>query len=176
MEFARRELDLTLAAIRPMEEQGQLSVKVSREERGLNHAKLPRPAGQIVRLNEEQQTAVDRFCEDYETGKRETYLIHGVTGSGKTEVYMELMARVLRDGKQVILLIPEISLTYQTVMRFYRRFGDQIAILNSRLSAGERYDQWERAARGEVSVMIGTAVGAVCPIFQSGTDSDRRGT
>lgn len=57
---------------------------------------------------------------------------------------MELMARVLRDGKQVILLIPEISLTYQTVMRFYRRFGDQIAILNSRLSAGERYDQWER--------------------------------
>ena len=97
MEFARRELDLTLAAIRPMEEQGQLSVKVSCEKRGLNHAKLPRPAGQTVRLNEEQQTAVDRFCEDYETGKRETYLIHGVTGSGKTEVYMELMARVLRD-------------------------------------------------------------------------------
>ena len=93
MEFARRELDLTLAAIRPMEEQGQLSVKVSREERGLNHAKLPRPAGQTVHLNEEQQAAVDRFCEDYETGKRETYLIHGVTGSGKTEVYMELMAR-----------------------------------------------------------------------------------
>ncbi|MFR3284020.1 MAG: hypothetical protein ACLTR6_06495 [Clostridium fessum] len=89
---------------------------------------------------------------------------------------MELMARVLRDGKQVILLIPEISLTYQTVMRFYRRFGDQIAILNSRLSAGERYDQWERAARGEVSRDDRTAVGAVCPIFQSGTDSDRRGT
>ena len=106
-----------------MEEQGQLSVKVSREERGLNHAKLPRPAGQTVHLNEEQQAAVDRFCEDYETGKRETYLIHGVTGSGKTEVYMELMARVLRDGKQVILLIPEISLTYQTVMRFYRRLA-----------------------------------------------------
>ena len=168
MEFARRELGLTLAAIRPMEERGQLSVKVSREERGLNHAKLPRPAGQTVRLNEEQQAAVDRFCEDYETGKRETYLIHGVTGSGKTEVYMELMARVLRDGKQVILLIPEISLTYQTVMRFYRRFGDQIAILNSRLSAGERYDQWERAARGEVSVMIGPRSALFAPFSNLG--------
>lgn len=151
-----------------MEERGQLSVKVSREERGLNHAKLPRPAGQTVRLNEEQQAAVDRFCEDYETGKRETYLIHGVTGSGKTEVYMELMARVLRDGKQVILLIPEISLTYQTVMRFYRRFGDQIAILNSRLSAGERYDQWERAARGEVSVMIGPRSALFAPFSNLG--------
>ena len=168
MEFARRELDLTLATIRPMEERGQLSVKVSREERGLNHVKLPRPAGQTVRLNEEQQAAVDRFCEDYETGKRETYLIHGVTGSGKTEVYMELMARVLRDGKQVILLIPEISLTYQTVMRFYRRFGDQIAILNSRLSAGERYDQWERAARGEVSVMIGPRSALFAPFSNLG--------
>ena len=168
MEFARRELGLTLAAIRPMEERGQLSVKVSREERGLNHAKLPRPAGQTVRLNEEQQAAVDRFCEDYETGKRETYLIHGVTGSGKTEVYMELMARVLRDRKQVILLIPEISLTYQTVMRFYRRFGDQIAILNSRLSAGERYDQWERAARGEVSVMIGPRSALFAPFSNLG--------
>ena len=168
MEFARRELGLTLAAIRPMEERGQLSVKVSREERGLNHAKLPRPAGQTVRLNEEQQAAVDRVCEDYETGKRETYLIHGVTGSGKTEVYMELMARVLRDGKQVILLIPEISLTYQTVMRFYRRFGDQIAILNSRLSAGERYDQWERAARSEVSVMIGPRSALFAPFSNLG--------
>ena len=168
MEFARRELDLTLAAIRPMEEQGQISVKVSREERGLNHAKLPRPAGQTVCLNEEQQAAVDRFCEDYETGKRETYLIHGITGSGKTEVYMELMAHVLRDGKQVILLIPEISLTYQTVMRFYHRFGDRVSIMNSKLSPGERSDQFERAKNGDVDIMIGPRSALFTPFSKLG--------
>ena len=82
-------------------------------------------------------------------------LIRGVTGSGKTLVYMELMERVLKEGKQVIVLIPEIALTFQTVMRFYRCFGDRVSIMNSRLSAGERYDQLMRAKSGEVDVMIG---------------------
>ena len=81
--------------------------------------------------------------------------MHGVTGSGKTEVYMEMIDKVLREGKQVIMLIPEISLTYQTVLRFYKRFGNRISILNSRLSAGERYDQYIRAKKGEVDIIIG---------------------
>lgn len=76
-------------------------------------------------------------------------LIHGVTGSGKTQVYMELMEEVIRQGKQVILLIPEIALTYQTVQRFYRRFGAGISVLHSRLSPGERSDQFERAKKGD---------------------------
>lgn len=168
MEFARRELALTQATISSMEKQNQLSVESTHEERGLNYSTMPLPVGKSVHLNAEQQYAVDRFCNDYTAGKRETYLIHGITGSGKTEVYMEIMSRVLQDGKQVILLIPEISLTYQTVMRFYKRFGDQIAILNSKLSAGERYDQWERAARGEVSVMVGPRSALFAPFSNLG--------
>ncbi len=108
-----------------------------------------------IHLNSDQQAIVDCFSKEYEEGIRKTYLLHGVTGSGKTEVYMEMIDKVLREGKQVIMLIPEISLTYQTVLRFYKRFGNRISILNSRLSAGERYDQYVRAKKGEVDIIIG---------------------
>ena len=79
---------------------------------------------------------IESFRKDYAEGIRRTYLIHGVTGSGKTEVYMEMIRQVVDEGKQAIVLIPEIALTYQTVMRFYRRFGDRVSIMNSRLSRG----------------------------------------
>ncbi len=95
------------------------------------------------------------MIRDYDSGLRNTYLLYGITGSGKTEVYMELIDHVLREGRQAIVLIPEISLTYQTVMRFFRRFGNRVGIMNSRLSAGERYEQSERAANGEIDIMIG---------------------
>lgn len=119
-------------------------------------------------LNEEQARAAGRFTADYDAGVRTAYLLHGITGSGKTEVYMECMEHVLARGRQVILLIPEISLTYQTVMRFYRRFGDKIAILNSRLSDGERFDQWKRAEEGRVSVMIGPRSALFAPFERLG--------
>ena len=90
---------------------------------------------------EEQQHAIDTFREDYLKGIRKTYLIYGVTGSGKTEVYMEMIASVIKEGKQAIVLIPEIALTYQTVMRFIKRFGERISIMNSKMSSGERYDR-----------------------------------
>ncbi|MDD5936491.1 MAG: DEAD/DEAH box helicase family protein, partial [Clostridiales bacterium] len=106
-------------------------------------------------LNSDQQAIVDGITKDYEEGLRKTYLIHGVTGSGKTEVYMELIDYVIQQGKQAILLIPEIALTYQTVMRFRKRFLDRVSILNSKMSAGERYDQIERAKKGEIDIMIG---------------------
>ena len=108
-----------------------------------------------VALNQEQQAIAEDFKEQYDRGERRPCLIHGITGSGKTEVYMELIDHVLRHGRQVIVLIPEISLTYQTVMRFYRRFGEKICVMHSKLAAGERYDQFERARRGETQVMIG---------------------
>lgn len=110
-----------------------------------------------VLLNGQQQLVVDAITArmDSEHPPFKPCLLHGITGSGKTEVYMELIARVLAKGRQAIVLIPEIALTYQTVMRFYRRFGDQVATIHSRLSAGERFDQFERARQGKASVMIG---------------------
>ena len=106
-------------------------------------------------LSDSQQKIVDDIWEDYEKGIRKTYLIHGITGSGKTEVYMAMIERVVAQGKAVIMLIPEIALTFQTVMRFQRRFGDRVSILNSTLSAGEKYDQCERAKKGEIDIIIG---------------------
>ena len=152
-EMAESQLQITPSTLKPLIDKGQIEI-LTREIYRTPFKELSH-TGHAAILNEEQKTAADRFIRDYEEGHRDTYLLHGITGSGKTEVYMELMEYVLKRGQQVILLIPEIALTYQTVMRFYKRFGDQIAIINSRLSAGERYDQWERAAKGEVSVMIG---------------------
>lgn len=108
-----------------------------------------------VVLTMEQQNAVDEVKRDYYDGVRATYLLHGITGSGKTEVYMEIISSVIEQGKQVILLIPEIALTYQTVMRFYQRFGERVSIMNSKMSQGERYDQRQRAERGEIDIIIG---------------------
>lgn len=119
-------------------------------------------------LNEDQQIIVDGITKDYEAGERKTYLIHGVTGSGKTEVYMELIDRVVLKGKQAILLIPEIALTYQTVNRFRKRFLNRVSILNSKMSAGERYDQIERARRGEIDIMIGPRSALFTPFTNLG--------
>lgn len=106
-------------------------------------------------FTEEQSIAIETFWQDYGEGRYGTYLLHGVTGSGKTEVYIEMIRRVVEGGRQAVVLIPEIALTFQTVMRFYRCFGERVSIMHSRLSAGERYDQMMRAKEGEIDVMIG---------------------
>lgn len=121
-----------------------------------------------VALNEEQLGAVESVMKDYRRGVFGTYLLKGVTGSGKTEVYMELIARVTKERRQAIVLIPEIALTYQTVIRFYRRFGDRVSIMNSRLSQGERYDQFERAKNGEIDIMIGPRSALFTPFDRLG--------
>ena len=106
-------------------------------------------------LSEEQQTIVTEVLADFDAGRRQTYLIHGITGSGKTEVYMQLIEEMIARGRQAIVLIPEIALTYQTLLRFYQRFGDRVSVMNSTLSPGEKYDQCERAKAGEIDVIIG---------------------
>ena len=122
----------------------------------------------IVRLNGQQQRIVEEFCRDYDEGRRRPYLIHGITGSGKTEVYMEMISHVLAGNRQVIVLIPEIALTYQTVMRFFARFGEKISVMHSRLSAGERCDQFERAKKGETEIMIGARSALFTPFARLG--------
>lgn len=146
-------LGITMAMLKPLEEKGILQVRSEKKSRDPIRD-YGRESGSVT-LNPEQLAAAREVIRDYDAGIRNTYLLYGITGSGKTEVYMELISHVLKEGKQVIVLIPEISLTYQTVMRFYKRFGNRVSILNSRMSAGERYDQLERAMRREVDIMIG---------------------
>ncbi|MDY3818498.1 MAG: primosomal protein N' [Lachnospiraceae bacterium] len=152
-EILTKKLHVTAAVLRAMSEQGILRIE-SEDQLRNPVAHLQKKEYDIV-LNENQQQIVDAIDSDFQKGKRDVYLIQGVTGSGKTEVYMELIARALEQGKQAIVLIPEIALTFQTVMRFHNRFGDRVSILHSRLSQGERYDQFLRAQNGELDVMIG---------------------
>ena len=152
-ELVTKKLNITLPVIRALEEQGVLAIESEQVFR--NPVKQTREQAQPVIYTPEQKFVIESFRKDYAEEIRRTYLIHGVTGSGKTEVYMEMIRQVVEEGKQAIVLIPEIALTYQTVMRFYRRFGDRVSIMNSRLSAGERYDQMMRARAGKVDVMIG---------------------
>jgi primosomal protein N' (replication factor Y) len=95
-------------------------------------------------------------------------LIHGVTGSGKTEVYISIIREICARGRQAIMLIPEISLTFQTLMRFYSHFGDRVSVVNSSLSEAERADQWERARRGEIDVIIGPRSALFTPFANPG--------
>lgn len=165
-EVAENQLRMTASSIKPLVDKKYMEV-VSREVYR-NPVRTMEHLGKTTHLNEEQAAAADIFITDYAKGIRKTYLLYGITGSGKTEVYMELMEQVIAEGKQVILLIPEIALTYQTVMRFYKRFGEQISIINSRLSAGERYDQWERAIKGEICIMIGPRSALFTPFKNPG--------
>lgn len=143
-------------------------IEILTEHNYRNPIKQIKQASETVFLNDEQQEIVDKVTADYKNKIRKTYLIHGITGSGKTEVYMSIIEMVLAEGKQVIMLIPEIALTFQTVMRFYRRFGDRISVLHSRLSQGERYDQYLRAKRGEVDIIIGPRSALFTPFPQLG--------
>lgn len=109
----------------------------------------------VTSLNQEQRIVCDGIIKDYDNNDMTPCLIKGVTGSGKTEVYMEIIQHVLSKGREVIVLIPEISLTYQTIMRFYAKFGNVVSVINSRLSKGEKYDRFELAAQGSIKIMVG---------------------
>lgn len=119
-------------------------------------------------LSASQQHIVDTVLAEYDAGHCRPQLIHGITGSGKTEVYLALIAGMIKRGKQAIVLIPEIALTYQTLLRFYKRFGDRVSVMNSALSAGEKQDQCERAKKGEIDVIIGPRSALFVPFQRLG--------
>ena len=116
-----------------------------------------------ITLTETQASVVERI-----TTEKNIFLLHGVTGSGKTEVYMHCMQKVLDEGKTGIMLVPEISLTPQVLMNFRSRFGDNVAILHSGLSAGERFDEWERILLGEAQIVIGARSAIFAPLKNIG--------
>lgn len=165
-EVVTNQLNISASTLRSMEQAG--IIKITSERIYRNPVKQSLQEINNLILNEEQRHIVNSIMEDYFCGIRKTYLIHGITGSGKTEVYMETISEIIKEGKQVIMLIPEIALTYQTVKRFYQRFGDRISILNSRMSQGERYDQYIRAKNGEIDVMIGPRSALFTPFHNLG--------
>ena len=166
-ETAAGQLKIAPAAIKTMAEKGLIQIDSQSNYRNPVHVTGPKDEPPME-LNPQQRQIADDFIRDYDGGIRKICLIQGITGSGKTEVYMELIRHVVAGNKQVIVLIPEIALTYQTVMRFYRQFGDRISVINSRLSAGERYDQFERAKNGEIDIMIGPRSALFTPFDRLG--------
>ncbi|SNX73535.1 replication restart DNA helicase PriA [Bacillus oleivorans] len=119
-------------------------------------------------LTDEQQAAIAPILQAVEENKFETFLLYGVTGSGKTEVYLQTIQEVLKQGKEAIVLVPEISLTPQIVARFKGRFGDQVAVLHSGLSIGEKYDEWRKIHRKEVKVAVGARSAIFAPFDNLG--------
>ena len=117
-----------------------------------------------VVLNDEQKNV----CEDFLRSEDDVYLLHGVTGSGKTEVYMQLIEKQLAVKKTALMLVPEISLTPQVLANFKARFGNQVAIIHSGLSAGERFDEWKRIFFGEAKVVVGARSAIFCPLENLG--------
>ncbi len=124
-------------------------------------------AGPIA-LNDEQQAAFEGILELSRSGTASCSLLFGVTGSGKTEVYIRLLQEIVADGKTGMILVPEIALTPQMMERFSVYFGDQVAMLHSSLRLSERYDQWKRIQRGEVQVVLGTRSAVFAPLKNLG--------
>lgn len=119
-------------------------------------------------LNGEQQQAFDSLLKTYKSGKAACSLLYGVTGSGKTQVYMNLINQVVADGKQVLVMVPEISLTPQMMSLFLNQYGSRVAVLHSALSMGERMDEWKRIKRGDAQIVVGTRSAVFAPCSRLG--------
>lgn len=151
--FIIKELKVPGTVLEGLKQKGIIGIESSRQYR--NPASRVSWENDSHILNSEQEYIKNGILSDFNNGIRKTYLIHGITGSGKTEVYMSIIDAVIAQGRQVIMLIPEIALTLQTVNRFYSRFKEKVSVIHSRLSAGERYDQFIRAKEGSIDIMIG---------------------
>jgi len=151
---AAKELGTTSAVVKKFQEQGIIRIEYDEIMRtSLNTGDIS--GERRMPLTDEQEAAVKQIQREWKKPSPKPVLIEGVTGSGKTQVYIKLIEQTLSQGKEAIVLIPEIALTYQNVERFCARFGTRVTVVNSRMTPSERADQMERARRGEVSIMIG---------------------
>ncbi len=165
-ELITNKLNVSAATLKSLSDQGIIRIEEEEYYRKPVAGDSSRYGAKV--LSEEQQHIVDSVASDFDNGKRDTYLIHGITGSGKTEVYIALIDEMIKRGKQAIVLIPEIALTYQTLMRFYRHFGDRVSVMNSSLSPGEKFDQMERARTGDIDIIIGPRSALFTPFPNTG--------
>lgn len=159
--------DISNSAINDGKNLGWLTIEereVYRDPYALHQFKRDTP----LILNDEQQEALNTMKESMDASKPDVFLLEGVTGSGKTEVYLQAIALCLDKGQTAIMLVPEISLTPQTVTRFKKRFGEDVAVLHSGLSQGEKYDEWRKIERGEASVVVGARSAIFAPLKNIG--------
>jgi len=160
--------DASYSTVNSLVDKGMVE-KVEKEVRRSPLDDLPDPGDPPNHtLNDDQQAALDAIGGAVEERSYETFLLHGVTGSGKTEVYIAALKRVLAQGRTGIILVPEIALTPQTVQRFRSHFGDQIAVLHSQMSMGERYDAWRSLRDGRLSIAIGPRSAILAPLENLG--------
>ncbi len=159
-------LNISASTLNSLEKQGIISIETESYYRNPVKRTTEREAAKP--LSERQRLIIEDVIRDYRDGNVGTYLVHGITGSGKTEVYLGIIEQMIAMGKQAIVLIPEIALTYQTLLRFYKRFGDRVSVMNSTLSMGEKFDQMERARRGELDVIIGPRSALFTPFPELG--------
>ena len=159
-------LHITAPVIRAMTSAGV--IRVTEEESFRNPVAFEKTEADRKQLSGAQKAIVEGVLADYDAGKSTVSLIHGITGSGKTEVYISIIKGICERGKKAIMLIPEIALTYQTLLRFYRYFGERVSVMNSSLSENEKADQWERARRGEIDVIIGPRSALFTPFADLG--------
>lgn len=164
--LAVEKLGSSSSVIKALSEQGVCCESTERVYR--NPLEVQSGNAEMHTLLPGQREAVSGVLEDFARGEKSVSLIHGITGSGKTEVYIDIVKGIVDKGYQAIVLIPEIALTYQTVMRFYKCFGDRVTTIHSRLSAGEKYDQFERAKKGELDVVIGPRSALFAPFPKLG--------
>ncbi len=165
-ELIRQKLHVAASTLQALERQGYL--RIEKEAFYRNPVKAGDRSETRPVLNQAQRHIIEDVLADYRAGHPGVHLVHGVTGSGKTEVYLGIIEEMIAMGKQAIMLIPEIALTYQTLLRFYKRFGNRVSVINSSLSAGEKYDQIERAKAGEIDVMIGPRSALFTPFANLG--------
>jgi primosomal protein N' (replication factor Y) (superfamily II helicase) len=157
--------DSSAATLRALTEHGLVKKELVRVNRD-PLANIPPAAQPPLKLNAAQRYALDRIIASLPKntpGKSRSFLLHGVTASGKTEVYLRALSAVIAKGRRGIMLVPEISLTPQTIARFTSRFPGRVAVLHSRLSAGEQHDEWHRVRRGECDVVIGPRSAVFAP-------------
>ncbi|MBO5647943.1 MAG: primosomal protein N' [Kiritimatiellae bacterium] len=164
MQFLCKELGTTSASIKALEKKGFVEIAPRRKRRNPMGNRRVLPSRPLC-LNAEQASALQEIKKLAE-GK--CLLLHGVTGSGKTEVYLQAIAAELESGRGAIVMVPEIALTPQTVQRFASRFGERIAVLHSALSDGERYDEWHRIRSGDARVVIGPRSAVFAPVENLG--------
>lgn len=165
-EIVRDKLNISASTLTSLEKEGLIQIDIKENLRDALDIKEKQEY--TIILNPEQKAVSEDIWKRYLNGDTRASLIRGITGSGKTEVYIDIIDKVVKAGKQAIVLIPEIALTYQTVLRFYKKFGNRISVINSKLTPAQKHDQLEKAKQGQVDIIIGPRSALFSPFERLG--------